>query len=77
MLVLTRKMGESIIIDDEIKIQVVQIKKKQVRIGIKASKDTKIHREEIYQAIQQHNQQATTTQVKETKEVAQALEDQD
>ena len=44
MLVLTRKLGESITIDDHIKIVVVQIKGKQVRLGIKAPKETKIHR---------------------------------
>ena len=74
MLVLTRKVGESIIIDDKIKIQVVQVKKKQVRIGIEASKNTKIHREEIYRAIQQQNQQAAKTQVEETKEVTELLQ---
>ena len=41
MLVLTRKLGESIAIDDHIKIVVVQIKGKQVRLGIKAPKETK------------------------------------
>ena len=47
MLVLTRKLGESIAIDDHIKIRVVQIKGKQVRLGIEAPRDTKIHREEV------------------------------
>lgn len=58
MLVLTRKLGESIAIDDHIKIRVVQIKGKQVRLGIEAPKDTKIHREEVYMAIQDQNQQS-------------------
>ncbi len=49
MLVLTRKVGTSIIIDDQIKIQVVQIKGRQVRLGIVAPKETKVHREEIQQ----------------------------
>ena len=55
MLVLTRKLGESIAIDDHIKIRVVQIKGKQVRLGIEAPKETKIHREEVYLAIQESN----------------------
>lgn len=59
MLVLTRKLGESIAIDDHIKIVVVQIKGKQVRLGIKAPKETKIHREEVYQAIQDQNTAAS------------------
>lgn len=58
MLVLTRKLGESIAIDDHIKIVVVQIKGKQVRLGIQAPKETKIHREEVYTAIKEQNQQA-------------------
>lgn len=59
MLVLTRKLGESIAIDDHIKIVVVQIKGKQVRLGIKAPKETKIHREEVYEAIQSQNTEAS------------------
>ncbi len=58
MLVLTRKLGESIAIDDHIKIVVVQIKGKQVRLGIQAPKETKIHREEVYTAIQDQNKEA-------------------
>ena len=58
MLVLTRKLGESIAIDDHIKIVVVAIKGKQVRLGIQAPKETKIHREEVYRAIQDQNKQA-------------------
>ncbi len=58
MLVLTRKLGESIAIDDHIKIVVVQIKGKQVRLGIQAPKETKIHREEVYAAIQNQNKEA-------------------
>lgn len=59
MLVLTRKLGESIAIDDHIKIMVVQIKGKQVRLGIKAPKETKIHREEVYDSIQKSNHEAS------------------
>lgn len=61
MLVLTRKLGESIAIDDHIKIVVVQIKGKQVRLGIQAPKETKIHREEVYTAIQESNKEAVKT----------------
>lgn len=63
MLVLTRKLGESIAIDDNIKIVVVQIKGKQVRLGIKAPKETKIHREEVYQAIQDQNTAASQSEL--------------
>ncbi|AHZ86629.1 MULTISPECIES: carbon storage regulator CsrA [Bdellovibrio] len=73
MLVLTRKLGESIAIDDHIKIRVVQIKGKQVRLGIEAPKDTKIHREEVYVAIQDQNQQSATTDADKTRNIAKLL----
>lgn len=59
MLVLTRKVGESIAIGDDVKIIVMQIKGKQVRLGIKASPTTVVHREEVYQRIQEENQKAS------------------
>lgn len=73
MLILTRKLGEIIAIDDHIKIQVVQIKGKQVRLGIDAPKDTKIHREEVYLAIQNQNQQSVKTSSENTRAVAKLL----
>lgn len=51
MLVLTRKVGEKIVIGDDIKIMVMEIKGKQVRIGIDAPSDTTVHREEVYERI--------------------------
>jgi carbon storage regulator len=72
MLVLTRKLGESIAIDDHIKITVVQIKGKQVRLGIQAPKETKIHREEVYSAIQDQNKTASTAPT-DLEEVTKAL----
>ena len=73
MLVLTRKLGECIAIDDHIKIRVVQIKGKQVRIGIEAPKDTKIHREEVYAAIQDQNQKSVSVSSNATRSVATLL----
>lgn len=63
MLVLTRKVGEGIAIGDDIKIVVMQIKGKQVRLGIKASASTVVHREEVYQRIQDENLQASHSEV--------------
>ena len=62
MLVLTRKVGEGIAIGDDIKIVVMQIKGKQVRLGIKASPNTIVHREEVYQRIQEENIRAAQSQ---------------
>ena len=70
MLVLTRKLGESIAIDDHIKIRIVQIKGKQVRLGIEAPKDTKIHREEVYVAIQSQNEESSKASSENTRAVA-------
>jgi carbon storage regulator len=70
MLVLTRKLGESIAIDDHIKIMVVQIKGKQVRLGIKAPKETKIHREEVYESIQKSNVEASSASPKSLSDMA-------
>lgn len=73
MLVLTRKLGESIAIDDNIKITVVQIKGKQVRLGIQAPSDTKIHREEVYIAIQDQNKASISAGSSDAQKVAKLL----
>ena len=58
MLVLTRKKGESIIIGDDIRVYVVDVKGKQVRLGIEAPPNASVHREEVYRIIQLENQYA-------------------
>ena len=58
MLILTRKSGESITIGDDVKVTVVEIKGKQVRVGIEAPRSYIIHREEVYISIQEENRRA-------------------
>ncbi|MFW0080163.1 MAG: carbon storage regulator CsrA [Coxiella endosymbiont of Haemaphysalis qinghaiensis] len=52
MLILTRRISESVIIGDSVKVTVLGVKGNQIRIGIEAPKDVSIHREEIYERIQ-------------------------
>jgi carbon storage regulator len=60
MLVLTRRIGESIKVNEDIKITVIDIKGKNVRIGIEAPKETKIYREEVFLRIKNENQSAAS-----------------
>lgn len=53
MLILTRRAGEKLIISDNIEVVVLGVKGNQVRLGVEAPKDVSVHREEIYQKIQQ------------------------
>ncbi len=51
MLILTRKIGESLLIGDDVEITVLSIRGSQVKLGVKAPKEISVHREEIYQRI--------------------------
>ena len=55
MLILSRRKDESVVIDGRIEIAVVDIKGDQVKLGIKAPRDVKVFRHEVYQAIQEQN----------------------
>jgi carbon storage regulator len=63
MLVLTRKRNESIIIGDDVKVTIVEVKGDQVKLGITAPKQVSVHREEIYLEIQKENQLAVNSNV--------------
>ena len=59
MLILTRRLGESITIGDNIKVSVLGIHGRQVRLGIEAPPEVIVHREEIYVKIQEENRKAS------------------
>lgn len=61
MLVLTRKVQQSIMIGDEIEIVVLEVRGEQVRLGIRAPKNVTVHRQEIYSQIKQENIGAAET----------------
>lgn len=59
MLVLSRKVGESIMIGDDIKVKVIAVDGDQVKLGIEAPRSVKVDRQEVFEAIQQENRDAT------------------
>ena len=64
MLVLTRKVHQSIMIGDEIEIVVLEVRGEQVRLGIRAPKDVSVHRQEIYTQIHAEDEKPEDTSTK-------------
>ncbi len=60
MLVLSRRIGESIVIGNEVVVRVIDVRGDQVRLGIDAPRDVQIHREEVFLELQEENESAAT-----------------
>jgi carbon storage regulator len=61
VLVLSRRIGESIVIGNQVTITVLEVRGDQVRIGIDAPRDVQVHREEVWQQLQEENERAAST----------------
>lgn len=59
MLVLTRKVHQSIVIGDDVEVVVLEVRGEQVRLGIRAPKNVAVHRKEIYEQIVEENKEST------------------
>lgn len=63
MLVLSRKKGESIMLGDNIEVVVLGVEGETVKLGIRAPKQVEVHRKEIFDAIRQENQEASSAKI--------------
>lgn len=73
MLVLTRKLGENIRIGDTIKVTVLEIRGTQVKLGVDAPPEVIVHREEIYERIQEESRRASGASPMEIKKASEVL----
>ncbi|MBM7096850.1 MULTISPECIES: carbon storage regulator CsrA [Alteribacter] len=73
MLVLSRKLNESIKVSDDIEVKIIAVDGDQVKLGIEAPRHIDIHRKEIYDAIQNENQAAALTTVEMLKKLSDSV----
>ena len=69
MLILTRRVGETLVIGDEVTVTVLGVRGNQVRLGVNAPKDVAVHREEIYQRIQNEKDAENSTESSEKDDI--------
>ncbi len=67
MLVLTRKILESVVIGDDIEVYILEIKGDRVRLGIKAPREVSVHRKEVYEEIRRANIEAASATLEDTR----------
>lgn len=77
MLILTRKPNESIMIGDDVEVSIVEVKGEQVKLGISAPKNIKVHRKEIFLAIQRENIDASHPVVDKAGGIGEILKDKE
>lgn len=73
MLILTRKLGESIIIGENVQLSVVEINKNNIKIGINAPKDVTIYREEVFIKIKEENKMASTSGIVDLADISNTI----
>jgi carbon storage regulator len=69
MLILTRRVGETLVIGDDVTVTVLGVRGNQVRLGVNAPKDVAVHREEIYQRIQNEKDVENSTENSEIDDI--------
>lgn len=77
MLVLTRKVNQSIVIGDDIEVVVLEVRGEQVRIGVRAPKAIAVHRKEIYEQIRQENLNAASASTEDLVSLQSRLAEED
>ena len=75
MLVLSRKVGESIVIGDDVVVTILEIRGDLIRVGIDAPKHVKVHRSEVFEAIEAANKEAVAPTLEAMSEFASAIKD--